>query len=442
MRNILLLSALLLFCFTAVGQRTYTASSVLAAGAWKISVSAPGVYKVDVPFLNSLGITGNIPSAQLRFFGNGGGMLPEANSLPYTDDLRENAILVVDGGDGVLNGSDYFLFFAQGPHHWYKDSLNRSFYHRRNLYSDRSYYFIQVGGSGRRIATQPFSPAAFATATSFQERYFHELDTVNFLSSGKEWFGEELSATPGRSLNASFTLPLADLLPGQNASIVTNVAARSVNVPSRFAVSVQGQPVQQLNVLPVGTGQYDLFARQAQQADQFALPANTSAVSFTYTPGSFNSQGWINWFEFFARRSLNLPPDRQLLFRDWNTLGQGAVEYLISNTPAGSQVWDVTEPLAPVQMALSPAGSGVRFSNDAQRLREYVCFSGNFLQPRAEGRVNPQNLHGSTETDYIIITWPGFAAEAEKLAAFHRQRHGLRVLVATTEQIFNEFGSG
>jgi hypothetical protein len=441
MRKILL-PGMLLFALTGLCQRTYRASSVLAAGAWKISVDAPGVYRVDVPFLNSLGITGNIPSAQVRLFGNGGAMLPEANSLPYTDDLEENAIMVVDGGDGVLNGGDYFLFYAQGPHHWYKDSLNKSFYHRRNLYSDKSYYFIQVGGSGRRIPTQPFSPAASATASSFQERYFHELDTVNFLSSGKEWFGEELSATPGRSLNAGFNLPLADLLPGQNASIVTSVAARSVNVPSRFAVSVQGQPVQQLNILPVGTGQYDLFARQAQQADQFALPANASAINFTYTPGSFNSQGWINWFEFFTRRSLNLPPGRQLLFRDWNTVGQGAVEYLIGNAPAGTQVWDVTEAMLPVQMAVSPSGSQLRFSNDALRLREYVCFSGNFLQPRAEGKVNPQNLHGTTETDYIIITWPGYAAEAEKLAAFHRQRHGLRVLVATTEQVFNEFGSG
>lgn len=442
MRNLLLLGTLLLSGLAGMGQRTYKASSVLAAGGWKISVSAPGIYKVDVSFLNSLGITGNIPSAQIRLLGNGGAMLSEANNLPYTDDLEENAIVVVDGGDGVLNGSDYFLFYAQGPHHWYKDSLNKSFYHRKNLYSERSYYFIQVGGSGRRISAQSFSPPASITATSFGERYFHELDTVNFLSSGKEWFGEELSASPGRSLNAVFNLPLADLLPGQPASIITNVAARSVNVPSRFAVSVQGLPVQQLSVLPVGTGQYDLFARQVQQPDAFALPANTSAVGFTYTPGSFNSQGWINWFEFFARRSLSLPANGQLLFRDWNTVGQGDVEYLIGNAPAGTSVWDVTEPLAPVQMAVSISGSGLRFSNDARRLREYVCFSGSFLQPRAEGRVNPQNLHGTTETDYIIIAHPAFAGEAEKLAAFHRQRNGLRVLVATTDQVFNEFSGG
>ncbi|RYF84001.1 MAG: hypothetical protein EON98_09825, partial [Chitinophagaceae bacterium] len=180
----------------------------MAGGNWyKISVPADGVYKVDVPFLTSLGLGGNISSSQLRLFGNTGNMLPEAAGASRVDDLEELAITVEDGGDGQLNGNDYFLFYSNGPDKWIKDSANKRFSHQKNLYSDKTYYYISIGGTGKRILSQPSSPSPLATVTSFDERFFHELDTVSFLNSGKEWFGEEFSALPGRSLTRNFPLP-------------------------------------------------------------------------------------------------------------------------------------------------------------------------------------------------------------------------------------------
>ena len=131
----------------ALTQRSYLTNSILSAGAWyKISVSDPGIYKIDIPLLNSLGVnTNNLNSNSIRLFGNGGQMLAEANGTPRQDDLRENAILVVDGGDGIINGSDYILFYASGPDEWVKDSANLRFSHRKNVFSDKSYYFLSVG---------------------------------------------------------------------------------------------------------------------------------------------------------------------------------------------------------------------------------------------------------------------------------------------------------
>ncbi|RYY10381.1 MAG: hypothetical protein EOO04_36965, partial [Chitinophagaceae bacterium] len=86
-----------------MAQRQYKPSSVLSNGIfYKIGISAPGIYKLDIPFLNGLGLnTSNIPSSAIRLFGNGGTMLGEANNASWTDDLTENAIQVVDGNDGV-----------------------------------------------------------------------------------------------------------------------------------------------------------------------------------------------------------------------------------------------------------------------------------------------------------------------------------------------------
>ena len=102
------------FALAANGQRNYAANSVLSTGSWfKIGVKQEGIYKIDIPFLNSLGInTINLPSTSIRLFGNGGGMLDENNAVARQDDLFENAIEVVDGGDGILNGNDYLLFYA------------------------------------------------------------------------------------------------------------------------------------------------------------------------------------------------------------------------------------------------------------------------------------------------------------------------------------------
>lgn len=441
-RNLFLPVLALLCTLESNGQRSYAPHSVLASGNWfRVSVSGPGVYKMDVPFLSSLGLPAGIPSAQLRLYGNGGGMLPESNSEIPIDDLKENAIFISDGGDGTISGSDYVLFYAPGPHHWEKDSLNKRFIHKKNIYSDKAYYYLTVGGAGLRTGSQQGALSPSLSVSSFSERYFHELDTVNFLSSGKEWFGEEFSNAPGRTLTRSFNLPLEDLQQ-QSATLVSSVAARSVNAVSRFNFSVNNLPVQQVEVNPISTALYDLFAQQSQKADAFIMNQSTAIVTVNYQQGSFNSQGWLNWFEFFPRRNLVLPQGKQLLFRDWNSVGAGNAEFILSGADAATQVWDVTDPFNPVRMNTSVSGTQLRFTNDAQRLREYVAFSNQFPVPVAGGKVANQDLHATTEKDFLVIAHPSFLPQAQRLAAFHEERNQLRVLIVTPEQVYNEFSSG
>ncbi len=80
------------FQHTAYSQRVYTDYSVLASGNWyRIGVKDAGIYRIDIPFLNTLGVnTANLASSTFRLFGNGGTMLPEDPGTPKTDDLIEN----------------------------------------------------------------------------------------------------------------------------------------------------------------------------------------------------------------------------------------------------------------------------------------------------------------------------------------------------------------
>jgi hypothetical protein len=440
--GLILLAILSCFCLRSYSQRIYKASSVLATGIWnKVSVSAEGVYKMDVQFLNSLGFGASIPSTQIRVFGKNNGMLPEANDQLYVDDLQEIAIEVVDGGDGVLNSSDYILFYAAGPHKWIKDSVNRKFSHQKNIYSEKQFFYITVGGSGKRIPSQQAYISSPIKVSSFDERYFHELDSVNFLQSGKEWYGEEFSNLPGRTTIKQFTVPSSGIVVNSPVSVAASFASRSINNGSSFIVSVNNQNVLNIPVPAITSGLYESFAREASTSHTIINSQNSLNLSVSYTPGGFNAQGWLNWFEVFYRRQLIQPAGGQLLFRDWNSLGAGAVEYILQ-ADAATKVWEITDPLSPVKMNTKVNGPSIEFGNDAGILREYVSFGNSFLIPQAVSKVPNQDLHNTTETDYIIIAHPLFLPQASQLASFHRQKNDLRTLVVTTEQIFNEFSAG
>jgi hypothetical protein len=435
-----------LLSLTASSQRTYKASSVLSSGNWyKLAIKSAGIYKIDIPFLNSLGVsTGNLSSNSIRLFGNGGQMLAEANAGPWIDDLEENAIMVVDGGDGILNGSDYILFYAGGPDQWIKDSFNLRFAHKKNLYSDRAFYFLSVGGTGKRVSSSAVITSPNITVTSFSERYFHELDTVNFLASGREWYGEEFANMPGKTTTRDFVTGLSNLSNNSPVTIISQFIARSVGGASRFDLRLNNQLLGQSFINGVNGGIYDLFAQQSTSTFTTTATQSSLLVNYNFVPGSFNAQGWLNWFELFCRRNLSLSGVDQLLFRDWPSVGPGNIaSFVVSNATAATQVWDITDPLTPVQMPGTLSGSDFRFVNTASRLREYVAFNNtNFLQPIAIGRINNQDLHNTAATDYLIITYPVFLQQAQRLAQFHQQKNSLRTVVVTTDQVFNEFASG
>lgn len=436
------LLGLLLMGLHAHAQRTYKPHSVLSTGAWyKIAVSQTGVYKLDMGFLKNLGLPQSIPSGQLRVFGRREAMLPEANNIPRTDDLEELALQVSDGGDGVLSGADYALFFAEGPHQWAFDSTNRKFHHKKNLYAEKRFYYITVGGSGSRIQPQTTAPLPSVTLSSFDEHLFHELDSVNFLSSGKEWFGEEFSDAPGHTTSQTFADMGPDAIPGAPVTVVSSVAARAIGSTSRFQLLVNGNAAQQVTVPAVAGGLYGSFAQEVQQESTTINSQTNLSLTYTFNSGGFNAQGWLNWVELFYKRALSLPQNGQLSFRDQTSVGTATVGFTLANADATTQVWDVSDAFHPVQLQVTSTGTAVTCSNDATRLHEYMGFSKSLL-PEAIGTVPNQDLHNTTETDFIIITYAPFLAQAQRLAQFHQNHDKLRTTVVTTDQVFNEFSAG
>ena len=300
-----------------------------------------------------------------------------------------------------------------------------------------------MGGNGKRVITAPPAPGPNISVTDFTWQYFYELDTINFLSSGREWYGEEFSDAPGKLRTRSFTVTAPEIT-GKPAVFRSHCMARSVGVTSRFNVRINNHPVLQSDILPVTNGAYDIYAQEILATAGFVPDQSNLTIIYDYTPGGFGSQGWLDWFEILARRNLSMSGVDQLLFRDWNSVGAGnTAAFTLGNANAGTQVWEITNPLEPVKQQTTINGADLHFVNRCDILREYIAFNNaGFLIPEAVGKIVNQDLHNPVMTDMLLVTHPDLLAQAQALAAYHQQRDNMHTTVVTTDQVYNEFSSG
>lgn len=428
-------------------SKTTSSSSVLADGGWqKLAVAQRGVYKVDYNFVkNTLGQTASISSASIRLFGNGGTMLYESNKVKRYDDLQENAIEMHDGGDGVFNTGDYFLFYANGPTEWVKDSARQLFNHRNNLYADSSYYFISFNnGIGKRIITIPSETSPNITVTSFNDYAVHEKDMVNLGLFGKTWWGETFGFSNGLSASQTFTFPIKSSNDSVYFAYHLAAAAIGDNNSSSFTATLNGKTVGIHSITGIsgvdgedpGRGFYNSGLTNAFGAD---------ALNFTFTYQKFvtTAKGYLDFVEVNTRRQLSFSSGTQLSFRDWRSVAPSSVaNFQLGNANAEVKIWDVTNPLEPKRIDGSFSGSTFSFVRNASQLREYIAADNGFFAPGYAGIVPNQNLHGLDQVDYIIVAHPEFMNAANKLADFHRNNRGSKVAAVDVNQVYNEFGSG
>ena len=447
-RFCIVLLVILLLSYAVNGQRVYAPNSVLSSGNWyQLGVTSEGVYKITAASLSQAGIvSGSVSSNSIRLYGNGGAMLPENNRVPRTDDLVENAIEMVDGGDGSFNGPDYLLFYAPGPHPWIRDTVTGLWKHQTNLYSDTAYYYLTIGGNGIRIALQSNQPTPNVIVREMDDRFFQELELENLLSSGKTWLGTKLGAQPGQSLSSTITLPFTLLNTLQPLTLVSRLAARSVGTQTNFRWLLQNKVVQELS-LPAVSGQFlDTYATQQQKQSQF-LPEASGNLSLQIQMESASpaAVGWVDWVEVFARRQLAFSGNSALFFRDIQSVAPGAVaSFEIQQIPAaGVFVWDITQPYFPIKMNVTQTGNQVQWVNGASSLREYVAAQpGSLPEPFLLRKISNQNLHNSIQVQMLIVTQASLLSEANRLAEYHRKKDGLTVLTVTAEQIYHEFAGG
>lgn len=422
--------------------RQYKKNTVLTGGSWyKLAVSEPGVYKITGSLLKSMGMAAHLPTGAIRLFGTGGQMLDEATGSPRYDDLPEVALYAQDNGDGYLDDNDYLLFYAPGPHSWKYDPGTGMFSHQRNLYADTAWYFITAMDNGLRISSDytPLQPGI--PENTFDYRAFYERDSINFLNSGKQWWGQEFSKVIGLSRNYRFILPTT---PAGPVTLTMRAAARSGGSGSTFNATVnQASAISSLYLLPVTDNIFEGVATVATGTGTAPAAQAQVEIGVTFVPGSLNDRGWLDYLEVQARCPLVLPPNGMLDFRSTTAGTSPYTPLALYNAGGQTKIWDVTDPIHPVAVNGMLQGDSLLFNRKNDRLHEYIAFNEIVaLTPVLVGAVPNQDLHGNGAADMIIITTVALRGAAERLAALHRDMDHLTVQVATIDQVYNEFGAG
>lgn len=428
-----------------VQKSTAVTNSVLADGNWyKIEITKEGIYKIDYNFIqNKLGVNpSTINTNNISLFGNGGAQISQSNADSFFDDLIENKIKVVDGGDGIFNQEDYILFYAQGSNSWTKDSLGKKFYHVKNIYEDKSYYFINFNRpNSKRVNSESGNIASNIVVSSSNQFAMINEDILNIGRFGKTWWGDEFSSDPGKSTSKNYTF---------NTGLLTDSVIARIHFGVRSSVGnnlvnilLNNNLINSTNYGSVGTSVEDNPLVDNYLTNASLVSGSSVTYSINFQPGISSARGYLDYLELNWRSALNFA-NGFYSFRDWNSVGVGNVaKFTINSANNNLQIWDITQPLEPIQINGTFNNNEYTFSRDASLLRNYIAFDGsNFSTPDFVQKIDNQNLHGSAQMDYIIVTHKNFLNAAEKLANFHRTKNNLKVIVATTDQIYNEFSSG
>jgi hypothetical protein len=421
---------------------SFASSSVLAQGKFvKVKLAETGIYKLTYEDLVSMGIN----PANVRVFGYGGGVLDQNFTQTKPDDLPEIPIWMEKGSDGIFNSGDYILFYAQGVVRWSFDKNKSMFVHKNNSYSQYGYYFITSdAGVGRKIESKNIEVPADATiyqVDEFTDYQLYEKDLQNLTKSGKEFYGETFSNT----LSYSFTFNFPNVIKSNTLKLSIDVATSSME-NSSFSLNLNGSQNKTLSVIKNSGDNYEM-AKSASAIYTLTPDNDILTFNITYNKSTSTSTGYLNYIEINARRKL-IMQGVAMRFQNVDFLGKSAYNaYTLSNANSNVQIWDITDPQNIYRVATtSLPDNKLSFVASGNEFHQYVAIdptSGtSFAKPEIVGVVANQNLHALQPSDLVIITHPDFLSQAESLAQTHRDKDGLSVNVATTEQVYNEFSSG
>lgn len=444
-----------LFLFLVFFATTgFSQNSVLADGQiLKLKVEQNGVHQITFQDLQSAGLNpSTINPNNIQIFGNGGGMLPQANSAPRISDLQENAIVVELGGDNVFNAGDYILFYAQGADtHKYDAQTNDllKFSFEKNLYDEFNYYYLKIGNqTGKRIQTAE-NLTGGTRITTYNEIAHHELEETNIIGnlqnsggggSGRMWFGERFDFVTEETIN----FESEGLITSRPVLLRASAMAYSARA-SEYTFRVAGQ---NFGTLLIAASQISTYSKKGDiQTATFSSNLSSSPTSLpitvTYNKTDNAAFGHLDYLTLEFARTLSFYK-QNTHFRSVASAQNEISSFEFAQKPVSMRVWNITNLSSIQEISPNSSSQNAFVVRTNREINELVAFDINQELPKPL-EITPlanQNLHSFSTPDFLIVTHEDFLDAAQKLAAFHSETDNMEVLVVTVSQIWNEFSSG
>jgi len=376
---------------------------VVAGHAVKILVRQAGWVRVSQPELLSAGLDPFVDPSRLQLFTGG----------------REVPMLVNWMPNGRFRPSDSIEFYGEGL-----DTLSTD---------ARAYYLVVGTRPGAHIAVAdgtggwPVGPASFPYELERADRTLY----VPALINGDEdnFFGAVITATP-----VPHTLAVTHLDAAEPATL---------SVRLQGASSGSHQVAVELNGTRVGTLAWDGLAK-----GELSIPLTPGMVVAGDNQVTLAAEGGTG--------DVSLVDALRLAYaHTWEAEGDalactldGFQQVTITGfASAGVRVFDVTDPLAPVQVTgqvgASGGGYATTFGAPAAGTRSLLVVGEGSVRPAAAVLATlPTAWHATLAgADLVIVAHRALASALEPLRA-RRTSQGLKVAVVDVENVYDEFSFG
>ncbi len=443
------------FLFTFFVFFSISAQSVLKDGdIYKFSVTDAGVYKLDYAFLkNELKIANldQIDPRNIKIYGNGGGMLPEANKTPRPSDLIENSIVISGEDDGKFDATDFILFYSVGADKWLFNSDSKKFDKPKNIYDSKTYCYLKIADNkGLRLATQTNPTTADYKTTSYDYRERYEVDKINVLASntcmctqgaGKIWLGDGFSQNLTQ-LNYATKFDFSNIITTEPVKVFARMAAEAAN-PSNFSVDFAGKKTEESIQAASPNGLEESNADMTTIDVSYLPTGNNFEPKVNFSPNG-PASAWLDFLQITARKTLTYT-NSPLAFRDLKSMDYNSTAYQVNNINTGVDVWDITTPTNSVRQKYVADASRILFAvTNNKQLNEFIVFDRTALtnKPTAVGKISNQNIHGIGDIDLLIVYPKDFETAALKLARYRSTHSNYAVEAVEVGNVYNEFSSG
>jgi hypothetical protein len=409
-------------------------------GSWpaydlvRLGVTEAGLYEISGSSVAASALVGQ-PSAKIKLFGNGGRLLPKDPTAPTDSALIENAIWVLDGGDGRFDHQDTILFYGRGLKGAdYCDGTYLQGLTHYSPFSTENIYFLGIdpaGADGLRMAPLATTGEATMISTSVVRTYL-EQDVYVYggpsqPESGLMWYMSTLNTGQERT----FVMNLEGAT-GRRVRLTFHGLYEG-SVSNRFTIYLNGVR------FPVMSEERPITF--SVPGDTVAIPGNNAIRLVNDSSAAIH----VNYIELQYERTISAPLGSVEFFAPDSV--DGFFRYSIPELGTSAYVLNITNPLAP---RLAASSSIVDSTRASRRSRYFATRASSMRTPAYRGSTARHNLDyvrlrdPSNSADMVILTFDEGYDLLDSLRAFHEtyREQPLRTMRVRLTDVYDEFGWG
>lgn len=404
-----------------VGGEGAESFSILTGPApLKISVNADGLYRITPGDLQTAGVDPNSVNPQLFRIENLGSPIP---------------IEVLGEGDARFDPNDRIVFYGRAA---------------TGLYTRTNVYWLYFDGGSTRAALRDGTFGSPATTPTFFSTSVHTEQNIIYTQNPPAaatdhwWWIRHIAPDPN---GVAFTVATPNVSPTAHTVTVR------VNLQGRTSVAGTN-PDHHTRIFLNGTqiadatwdGQIPFTHTASVSSSLLVSGNNTIRVAMVGDTGAATDEVYSNYIEIDYNRTYAAVSDRIVADGE----GSGSFRWSFSNYSSNDLLlYDATSPTGLVRITVPPAqitGAGpftISFQDSIVSDRIYAAsVKAALLAPLSIVQDVPSNLRSASNgADYIVVTDASFVAALAPLTTL-RASQGKRVLVATTDDVYDEFSSG